>query len=140
MVRQGNLNLAGMADGMDIFFTYNAVAAETDVVAGAYHALFAHTGFITQIGCNKKLLAQHQIYLRYVYKFAALPALVGGLAFFACVGSDASRLPRFVGCVAPPLSRIASAARAMDTGCSPWRRALNNAARHASKARLASPL
>ena len=29
-------------------------------------------------------------------------------------------------CVAPPLSRIASAARAMDTGCSPWRLALRS--------------
>jgi hypothetical protein len=70
----------------------------TMIVGAVYHALFAYTGFIARAlrstadadGASPHLalsgiLRQHQAYLLYTYRWAALPGFVGSLGFIATV-------------------------------------------------------
>ena len=71
------------------------------IIASVYHALFAYTAFISKLfilsreekkelssSNNHHLLTQalglHQTYLLYLYKWAAIPGLIGSAAFVCC--------------------------------------------------------
>lgn len=67
-----------------------AVGLSTMMIVGAvYHAMFVYTGLIANVmhqqdGSSAELLTllhQHQQYLLYIYRWAALPGVVGSLAF-----------------------------------------------------------
>merc|ERR1711907_76437 len=70
----------------------SAVCLATYMIVGAvYHAIFAYTGFIAAAIATRAddrvlldLLLKHQNYLKYMYKWAAIPCAVGSAAFIWC--------------------------------------------------------
>jgi hypothetical protein len=90
-------------------------------IASAYHAMFAYTCFLSkEIAKEKKegsttapllrLVETHRTYLKYIYKWAAVPALVGSAAYaYACLFSSSVFSPWtiiFVPVMSAPLKKI----------------------------------
>eukprot|EP00928_Gymnodinium_smaydae_P054231 TRINITY_DN38042_c0_g1_i1.p1 TRINITY_DN38042_c0_g1~~TRINITY_DN38042_c0_g1_i1.p1 ORF type:complete len:239 (+),score=28.00 TRINITY_DN38042_c0_g1_i1:79-795(+) len=89
----------------------------TMAVGAVYHALFVYTGFLAkeckaaQVGGRDsehaalcRLVSKHQGYLVYVYKWAALPAIVGSAAFVWCCLSRDTLYPKLMSCFVPAMS------------------------------------
>ena len=92
------------------------------IVGGAYHALFAYTGFLAKaVAASKKLgslgkgdggeprvlhaiVGVHQAYLKFTYKFAATMGGVGSLAFLYCVFTRQTIYPTWTVLLAPAMS------------------------------------
>jgi len=81
------------------------------VVGGVYHAAFVYTGLIgkalrsdTESPTLRLLLDQHQRYLLYMYRFAAVPGLIGSVAFIATVLSRQTQYPTSIIALAPLFS------------------------------------
>jgi hypothetical protein len=87
------------------------------VVGGCYHACFAYTGFIAKAFSEVKkfdvnsadkplqaLLARHQAYMHFIYKFAAVPGLVGSVAFASCCFTRDTAYPLWVVILVPASS------------------------------------
>ena len=104
-----------------------AVGLSTMMVVGsAYHIGFVYTGFLAKAMIPSEtrgnvdlmtLLARHQRYLLYIYKWAALPGLVGSAAFIVCCLARATIYPRAVIALAPCFSApIKIALKRRETG------------------------
>merc|ERR1712046_18610 len=72
------------------------------VVGSTYHALFYYTGVIAKEAQRDKspglirLLSCHRAYLLYIYRWAALPGIVGSLAFVSTCLSRETKYPPWV--------------------------------------------
>lgn len=96
------------------------------IVGGVYHAFFVYTAFIANAMRHQKnalyatpltnsqrnlfhnmannLLAKHQRYLLFIYRWAALPGLVGSAAFIFCCLTRETIYPRALAVLAPCFS------------------------------------
>lgn len=82
------------------------------IVGGTYHALFAYTGFLSKAVAQsseqacvlRALMSKHQQYLKFVYKWAALPAIVGSVSFMYCCVAYDSGYPPWMAILAPVIS------------------------------------
>ncbi len=91
------------------------------IVGGTYHALFVYTGLLAKAAARerrggsggdggaalqllRRLVEQHQAYVRSMYKWAALPGLVGSLCVGWCCLRHDTMYPRWMGALAPALS------------------------------------
>jgi hypothetical protein len=85
-------------------------------IASVYHALFAYTCFISkEIAKEKKesssgkeallrLISIHRDYLKYIYKWCAVPGMLGSVAFvWCCISTKTMYAPSTV-CFTPALS------------------------------------
>jgi hypothetical protein len=85
-------------------------------IASLYHAIFAYTCFISkEIAKEKKesssgndallrLISIHRDYLKYIYKWCAVPGLLGSIAFVWCCLSTKTMYAPATVCFTPALS------------------------------------
>jgi hypothetical protein len=85
-------------------------------IASAYHAIFAYTCFISkEISKEKKesssgkeallrLISVHRDYMKYIYKWCAVPGMLGSVAFVWCCLSTKTMYAPLTVCFTPALS------------------------------------